>query len=335
MLANNRFFLMLIGIFLLLLMITTGCVSDSSEVSGEKNEVSETNASDEEKKTEDIETETESVRQIQHEMGVEEVIGTPKRIVVLEFSFVDALAALGVSPVGIADDNNPDIIIGPIEEKIADYTSVGTRKQPNLEVIISLQPDLIIADLQRHQSIYNDLQKIAPTIVLESLSADYSKIIESFPIIADAIGKSEEGSQVLEVHKAEMNRLSELVPEGETQTVMPAVVTADSFSAHTSVAYTGSLLESIGLKNAIQGGDGTNPKLNLEQLVEINPDILFLMSSSDNTIVDEWKKSPLYQEISAVKKNQVYMVDRDVWSKFRGLISSETIIKEAVKNVYE
>ena len=30
---------------------------------------------------------------------------TPSRVVVLEYSFVDALAQVGVSPVGVADDN--------------------------------------------------------------------------------------------------------------------------------------------------------------------------------------------------------------------------------------
>lgn len=331
MLSKNRLFLSLIGMLVLALILMTGCSSESNKESDEKT-VSENT---EEKETATEETTADAPRSIQHELGVTEIIGTPQRVVVLEFSFVDALAALGVSPVGIADDDNPNIIIAPVAEKIGDYTSVGTRKQPNLEVLTSLQPDLIIADLQRHQAIYNDLQKIAPTIVLESLSANYSQIIESFPIIADAVGKSEEGMQIVEDHKAEIEKLSELIPDGETQTVLPAVVTVDSFSAHPSSAYTGSLLESVGLTNAIQGGDGSYPKLNLEQLVEINPDILFLMASEENTIIDEWEKSPLYQEISAVKKNQVYLVDRDVWSKFRGLISSETIIKEAVKNVYE
>ena len=38
---------------------------------------------------------------------------TPTRVVALEFSFVDALANVGVSPVGVADDNKADRIIAP------------------------------------------------------------------------------------------------------------------------------------------------------------------------------------------------------------------------------
>ena len=45
-------------------------------------------------------------RVVQDEQGTFELESIPKRVVVLEFSFVDALAAVGVSPVGVADDNN-------------------------------------------------------------------------------------------------------------------------------------------------------------------------------------------------------------------------------------
>ncbi|MDP6653318.1 MAG: ABC transporter substrate-binding protein, partial [Gammaproteobacteria bacterium] len=41
---------------------------------------------------------------VKHEMGQTQVPDNPQRIVVLEFSFVDALASVGVTPVGIADD---------------------------------------------------------------------------------------------------------------------------------------------------------------------------------------------------------------------------------------
>ena len=42
-------------------------------------------------------------------------------------------------------------IIKPLRDKIGKYTSVGTRKQPNLEEISKLKPDLIIADNNRHK----------------------------------------------------------------------------------------------------------------------------------------------------------------------------------------
>ena len=90
----------------------------------------------------------------------------PQRIVVLEFSFADALAAVGVAPVGIADDKDKNRVLPEVRDIIGDWQSVGTRSQPSLEVIASLKPDLIIADISRHEAVYDDLKKIAPTLIL-------------------------------------------------------------------------------------------------------------------------------------------------------------------------
>ncbi len=77
------------------------------------------------------------------------------------------LAALILNPVGIADDGKKKRIIKPVREKIGDYTSVGIRKQPNLEEISKLKPDLIIADSSRHKGINKEFNKeIAPTLSL-------------------------------------------------------------------------------------------------------------------------------------------------------------------------
>src|SRR5919201_781080 len=70
-------------------------------------------------------------------LGSVTIHGTPRRIVALEFSFVDDLTQVGLKPIGLADDN----------------TSVGLRATPNLETIASLHPDLIIADATRHVKI--------------------------------------------------------------------------------------------------------------------------------------------------------------------------------------
>lgn len=43
---------------------------------------------------------------------------TPSRVVALEYSFVDALAQVGVSPVGVADDNKVDRILPQVREKL-------------------------------------------------------------------------------------------------------------------------------------------------------------------------------------------------------------------------
>ncbi len=70
-----------------------------------------------------------------------------------------------MKPVGIADDGSTKNITKSVKiDKIGAYESVGSRPQPNMEVISKLKPDLIIADVSRHKKIKSELSKIAPTI---------------------------------------------------------------------------------------------------------------------------------------------------------------------------
>lgn len=263
---------------------------------------------------------TGDTRMIKHEMGETKVSGTPKRIVTLEFSFVDATTQLGVTPVGIAQENDDDID-GLLGKKI-DFTPVGTRKQPNLETISSLKPDLIIADLNRHKSIYKELSEIAPTIVLKSRNSSYEQNLASFGVIADALGEKEKGEQILATHKATMEKLKEGIKAGEPRSVLLGVFRSDSLSAHGASSFDGQLLEQAGIHNALQNTNEPTVKLTLEQISQADPDVIFLVEA-DEKLIAEWKQNPLWQNITAVKKGEVYEVNRALWTRYRGLGSAE------------
>lgn len=270
---------------------------------------------------------------VQHELGKTSIPKNPKKIVVLELSFVDALQGLGMKPIGIADDNKTDMIEKLVGDKI-DYTSVGTRQQPNLEVISSLQPDLIIADYQRHKEIYKDLEQIAPTIELESRESTYEENVDSFKTIAKAVGKEKQANQRLDEHEKNIAKLKNELKQEKDQTVLPAVVRDTSFQAHTSSSFDGEFLEKLGLKNAVQNKEAY-AEMNLEQLSDINPDILILANNEGKLLTDEWKGNPLWKNLRAVKNDKVFVVDRDLWTRYRGVVSAEAIGEDTVKLLNE
>ncbi|MEV5037880.1 ABC transporter substrate-binding protein [Peribacillus frigoritolerans] len=278
-------------------------------------------------------TSNQETRTIKHEMGETEMKNTPKKIVTLELSFVDSLNALGIKPIGISDDNKKDMITKLVGQEM-DYTSVGTREQPNLEVISSLQPDLIIADAERHKGIYKDLQKIAPTIVLKSRESTYQENLDSFKTIAKAVNKEDAAAKRLSEHEKTIKELKSKLTVDSNMTVLPAVVRDTSFQAHTSSSYDGELLERMGLKNAIQQ-EQPHAEMNLEQLVEIDPDVLLLANNEGKLLTDEWKDNPLWKDLKAVKNGQVYSVDRDLWTRYRGVVSAEAIAKDTLNMLGE
>lgn len=274
--------------------------------------------------------------EITHDLGTTTVPDAPKRIVVLEYSFVDTLAAVGVSPVGIADDNKRDSIIPAYTALIGDdWTSVGTRKSPSLEVIASLQPDLIIADTGRHEAVYGALSEIAPTIAFDSLTGSYEVAMKAAQTIANAVGKGPEmearlaeHDKIMDGYKAEMGDVSDwsaqfLIDNGE------------GIYLHSPVSYNGSLLAWFGFKNNMPTPDGHSYEeaivnTSLEQLSEINPQIIIRGKYADDALTDSWIGQPVYDAIAAVKSGNVFDITAHNWSRLRGVLASEASAADLV-----
>lgn len=276
----------------------------------------------------------EETRRIPHQLGSTTITGRPARVVALEFSFVQALDALGLSPVGIADDNQPKRIVQLLGKKL-DYVSVGTRLEPNLELISTLVPDLIIADEIRHAGIYGQLNSIAPTIVLNSWEGDYETIKESVATIADALGGHERGRQVLAEHNETIATLAARIPTGEHRRILLAVATPDSMSLHTSSSFTGSVFKALGLAPAINSTNALESGASLERLIAVNPDILLVATDPGGTALDQWKSNAAWRNIAAIRNDMVFEVDRNQFARFRGLRTAEMIAREVLAKVYK
>jgi ABC-type Fe3+-citrate transport system substrate-binding protein len=277
-----------------------------------------------------------NVRTVNHTMGTTTITGTPKRIVALEFSFVDDLGAVGVQPVGIADDNDRARVIPKVRDEIGNPASVGLRATPNLETISSLHPDLIIADADRHATLLPQLQKIAPTIVLDSLKQTYRPQLHSAIVIGQAINKCGLMARRVQQSKLIMAKLRAKVPGGEKRTALFGVASTAAFNAHASTNYAPSLLAELGVKSAFPVGAKDEPQkqITLEGLIAMNPDILFVADAQANSQFQKFKTSPLWQSLKAVQGNQVYVVNTNLWSRARGVQASEIIAQQAVNLLY-
>ena len=252
---------------------------------------------------------------------------TPSRVVALEYSFVDALAQVGVSPVGVADDNKIDRILPQVREKIAAWQSVGTRSQPSLEVIASLKPDLIIADPSRHTAVFEELKKIAPTVMFDSRHESYQENLETAQKIGDLVGKSSEMKAKINEHNDYIANIAKnLGVQGKKASF--GTSREDKFNIQNDNGYVGSFLTTLGFAPTKLNSDQASVEINLEQLVMEKPEYLFIAHYRDESIARKWEAEPLWKAIPAVKANHVYSVDSDMWARGRGLEASKIMAKQ-------
>ena len=252
---------------------------------------------------------------------------TPSRVVALEYSFVDALAQVSVSPVGVADDNKIDRILPQVREKIAAWQSVGTRSQPSLEVIASLKPDLIIADPSRHTAVFEELKKIAPTVMFDSRHESYQENLETAQKIGDLVGKSAEMKAKINEHNDYIANIAKnLGVQGKKASF--GTSREDKFNIQNDNGYVGSFLTTLGFAPTKLNSDQAFVEINLEQLVMEKPEYLFIAHYRDESIARKWEAEPLWKAIPAVKANHVYNVDADMWARGRGLEASKIMAKQ-------
>ncbi|MET0190667.1 MAG: ABC transporter substrate-binding protein [Pseudonocardia sediminis] len=279
-----------------------------------------------------------ATRSITHDKGVTTVAGQPQRVVALEFPYVDMLAALGVRPVGVVDDGDPENLIPQVREKLGDYQSVGTRAEPDLEKIASLQPDLIIADNDRHAAIYDQLSAIAPTVVFTARYSGYQGTLDVARKVADALGRTDAANTEIARINGRLDELAKTVPPGDKREAL-AIIPRERGTLQVlgKGSYVPDILERVGIPYAPEGAkfpaDSDAASIGLEGLAEIDPDVLFVMTDAKTT-TNDWVASPVWQNLRAVRAGTVYPVDRALWTRSRGLVSMELIAEQAPAKMY-
>ncbi len=253
----------------------------------------------------------------------------PQKVVALEFSFVDALGSLGITPVGIADDGDKNRILPSL--KIGKYTSVGARKAPSMELIAKLKPDLILADSKRHSQAFAQLNKIAPTILLDGLGQDYGSDLKNVDVIAHALKKERELKNRLVKHQEFLNKEVQRFQGIKNKKILFGVSWEEGVHIHTEAAFVPSLLKKINLNYVSTGYSNASEKINMEQLLKLNPDILIIARRPDKIMIDDWIKSPLWKMLTAYKTNKIFYVDQTLWTRMRGITSAEAILADMEK----
>ena len=212
---------------------------------------------------------------IQHDLGTLELKSKPQRIVVLELSFADNLLAFGVKPVGMARDRLPSYFT-----ELANVPVVGLRASPSLEQILALKPDLIIADTGRHKAIFEQLQRIAPTMAFNSMSSTYDELLVQVTKIASIVGATEEARTLLEQQARLFEKAKILTKKGASiiTGIIGTGTSTPGFTTASSGTLMGSMFEKLG-RNVPTKMQGTSAwyAVSLEGLVALNPSALVFM----------------------------------------------------------
>lgn len=254
-------------------------------------------------------------RTLTHANGTTTLQAKPQRVVVLDTGELDAVISLGITPVGIPSTEGSNPIPSYLADKVKDAKTVGTIQELNLEAIASLKPDLIIGSQLRADKLYAPLNEIAPTIFSIRPGFPWK---ENFLLAAEALGEETKAVEVLNDYQDKATALGNDVqgdPEISLLRFMP-----EKIRLYGNKSLIGVILNDAGLKRPeIQNIDDLAAEISAENLTDADSDWIFYTSYGTPEATGEKAavEGPLWNKLEAVKNNQAFRVDDDVW--FLGL----------------
>ncbi|MBU3135455.1 siderophore ABC transporter substrate-binding protein [Clostridium gasigenes] len=286
-------------------------------------------------KKSDAKQSTEEIIKVEHSLGTTEVKSNPKKIVVFDYAALDAMDVLEIE--GIVGVPKGTSIPDYLKKYNGDeYASIGALKEPDLEKINELKPDLIIINGRQH-SFYDKLNEIAPTI---SLSKEDGKYMESFAHNMEVLGKIFNRDKVVEKELAKINQKIEEINKEVTKNAYKAttlMVSDGKLSVFGETSRFGLIYNNLGFKNTDENIEAANhgQDISFEYVASQNPDYMFVIDKS--VIAKEGNQKPakeilnneLVNNTNVAKEGKIIYLDTHSWYlSDGGFISTNKMLDE-------
>ena len=275
-------------------------------------------------------------RDITHIMGVTAVPDAPLRVVALTNEATEDLLALGIVPVGAVRSANANPWFDHVAAQLKDTVLVGEELAPNLEVILSLEPDLILGNKKRHEQIYEQLSAIAPTVYVENITGQWRNNLAFY---AETVGKTVEGDAVLKAYEDRVAAIKTALGDQVSEKVGLVRFIAGQNYAYTNDSFSGSILRDIGFgRPAAQDKAGLSEAITAERIPELDGDRLLYFSyeTGDGGATKEaetWMTSPLWLNLKSVKEGHVHAVSDAVWATAGGVMAAHLALDD-IETIY-
>lgn len=249
------------------------------------------------------------------------------RVVTLSNDSTEALLALGLKPVGATRSLNGEPWYPHIAHQMQGVTVVGLENAPNLELIASLQPDLILGSRQQSARLRATLERIAPTVLVRDSRKGWQ---QNFLIFARALGQEQAGLKRLAEVQARIQCLKQALHQQPLRQVSVLRFNPGQVRLYQRDSFSGELFAALGLtRPASQNvhAYGVN-NFSRERIAELEADWLFYFTYSarrqQSTLLyrEAFMSDPAWQQLSVVRHNRVRSLDDGIWNTANGILAA-------------
>lgn len=256
----------------------------------------------------------------------------PERIVSLIPSNTEITFALGLNKeiVGVSEfDNYP--------EEALEKEKIGGM-EINLEKIISLQPDLVLAHESTAVSFKDSLDQLKNsgiTIVYVNDSSSFEDVYRSIELIGKVTGTTEKAESLVTSMKEELEQIKELaaaIPEEAKKSVFVEVGAEPEIYTTGSHTFMNEMIEAINATNIASDLEGWQP-MTEEAIIAKNPEVIITTYGfyTENAVELVLSREG-WDGVTAIKEKQVFDVHSDLVTRSGPRLIDG--VKELAKAVY-
>lgn len=264
---------------------------------------------------------------IKHEMGVASFETTPKNVVALDWALTETVLSLDVELQGVADVKGyQQWVVEPALNQIV--TDVGSRREPNIELLSELKPDVIL--ISNHMAAaYQQLNKIAPVLVF-TIYNEQKKPLQSAESITRSLGtlfdKQQRAEQVIsetqQILRANGDRVKARNSSAKSL-LFARFINDKTLRIHSQGSLADATIKAMGLENDWQ--EPTNlwgfTTAGIEKLAEHQQSNVMIFGPVKPEERQALQNSPLWQAMAFTRTDSVYELPA-IWT-FGGLIAAQ------------
>ncbi len=226
----------------------------------------------------------------------------PKKVVSVAPNITETIYQLGLESRLVGRTDYCDY-----PKEALDIESIGTLKSPDIEKIISLDPDVVIASTHFNEDSNKKLTDLGVKVVVLYAENDIEGAYSIIETMGTIFNVNEAAATAVKDMQTSINETKELIKDLDKPSVY-FVVAFGEFGDFTAGGDTfiGQMISLAGGNNIAQDVSGWS--YTLESLVEADPDIIIMSEDMKS----DFETAENYKDLTAVKNDQVYGIDKNI-----------------------
>ncbi|MGO1392554.1 siderophore ABC transporter substrate-binding protein [Agrococcus casei] len=265
---------------------------------------------------------------VEDNSGQIEVPTDPTSVIALDNRSFETLDAWGIELSAAAVSLMPDTIGYTTDESLID---IGNHREPDLEQIVAVQPDLIISG-QRFSQFNEQMAELAPDAVIVDLEpregepfADELK--RQITVLGEIFDKQDEASAMVVDFDAAIDRAAAAYDSADTVMALNASGGELGYLAPGVGRTLGPVFDILALTPALEVADASDDHqgddISVEAVADSNPDWILVMDRDAAVSADDPEYSPAASviedsealaRVSAVEQGQIVYMPADTYT---------------------